>query len=136
MLRPPASQQPHWPTPTPPPPPPTVSHLSADAPVFTPGFQVEPTPGPPPEKPALSCSALHDTVVSWRLKGTGGPDTGNGEPDGFQYDHFAHGVRLVLRQAHATEGMLGGHALYGRVLCQPCGRKHGRTVCFRGIAGQ
>ena len=59
MLRPPASQQPHWPTPTPPPPPPTVSRLSADAPVFTPGFQAEPTPpGPPPEKPALSCSAL------------------------------------------------------------------------------
>lgn len=56
---PPASQQPHWPTPTPPPPPPTVSRLSADAPVFTPGFQAEPTPpGPPPEKPALSCSAL------------------------------------------------------------------------------
>ena len=51
-LRPPASQQPHWPTPTPPPPPPTISRLSADAPIFTPGGQME------PEKPALSCSAL------------------------------------------------------------------------------
>lgn len=48
---PPASQQPHWPTPTPPPPPP-ISRLSADAPIFTPGGQME------PEKPALSCSAL------------------------------------------------------------------------------
>ena len=54
ILRPPASQQPHWPTLTPPPPPPP-----AFAPVFTPGFQAEPTPpGPPPEKPALFCSAL------------------------------------------------------------------------------
>ena len=51
LLRPPASQQPHWPTPTPPPPPP-ISRLSADAPIFTPGGQME------PEKPALSCSAL------------------------------------------------------------------------------
>ena len=41
MLRPPSSQQPHRPTPTPPPPPPTVSRLSADAPVFSPCFEVE-----------------------------------------------------------------------------------------------
>ena len=54
VLRPPASQQPHWPTLTPPPPP-----APAFAPVFGPGFQAEPTPpGPPPEKPALFCSAL------------------------------------------------------------------------------
>ena len=27
--------------------------------------------------------------------------------------HFVHGVRLVMKKAHATEGVLGGHALYG-----------------------
>ena len=27
--------------------------------------------------------------------------------------HFVHGVRLVMRKAHATEGVLEGHALYG-----------------------
>ena len=27
--------------------------------------------------------------------------------------HFVHGVRLVMKTAHATEGVLGGHALYG-----------------------
>ena len=25
--------------------------------------------------------------------------------------HFAHGVRLVMRKAHATEGVLESHAL-------------------------
>ena len=27
--------------------------------------------------------------------------------------HFAHGVGLVMKKAPATEGVLGGHALYG-----------------------
>ena len=27
--------------------------------------------------------------------------------------HFVHGVRLVMKKAHAIEGVLGGHALYG-----------------------
>ena len=45
--------------------------------------------------------------------------------------HFVHGVRLVLKKAHATEGVLGGHALYGvrsfkvmapqmRTVLEPC----------------
>ena len=46
--------------------------------------------------------------------------------------HFVHGVRLVMKKAHATEGVLGGHALYGvrsfkvmapqmRAVLEPCG---------------
>ena len=45
--------------------------------------------------------------------------------------HFVHGVRLVMKKAHATEGVLGGHALYGvrsfkvmapqmRAVLEPC----------------
>ena len=45
--------------------------------------------------------------------------------------HFVHGVRLVLKKAQATEGVLGGHALYGvrsfkvmapqmRTVLEPC----------------
>ena len=45
--------------------------------------------------------------------------------------HFVHGVRLVVKKAHATEGVLGGHALYGvrsfkvmapqmRAVLEPC----------------
>ena len=45
--------------------------------------------------------------------------------------HFVHGVRLVMKKAHATEGVLGGHALYGvrsfkvmapqmRTVLEPC----------------
>ena len=45
--------------------------------------------------------------------------------------HFVHGVRLVLKKAEATEGVLGGHALYGvrsfkvmapqmRTVLEPC----------------
>ena len=32
--------------------------------------------------------------------------------------HFVHGVRLVMKKAHATEGVLGGHALYGVRSCK------------------
>ena len=45
--------------------------------------------------------------------------------------HFVHGVRLVMKKPHATEGVLGGHALYGvrsfkvmapqmRAVLEPC----------------
>ena len=45
--------------------------------------------------------------------------------------HFVHGVRLVMKKSHATEGVLGGHALYGvrsfkvmapqmRAVLEPC----------------
>ena len=45
--------------------------------------------------------------------------------------HFVHGVRLVMKKAHTTEGVLGGHALYGvrsfkvmapqmRTVLEPC----------------
>ena len=45
--------------------------------------------------------------------------------------HFVHGVRLVMKKAHATEGVLGGHAFYGvrsfkvmapqmRAVLEPC----------------
>ena len=45
--------------------------------------------------------------------------------------HFVHGVRLLMKKAHATEGVLGGHALYGvrsfkvmapqmRTVLEPC----------------
>ena len=32
--------------------------------------------------------------------------------------HFVDGVRLVMKKAHATEGVLGGHALYGVRSCK------------------